>query len=76
MGSCVSSVGTTDSQRQVYFGSEGGYVSTPVIERRDLAVPRSGPLLIDEYDTTIVIPPYTRALVDGHGNLIMTLGGK
>jgi N-methylhydantoinase A len=72
----VRSVGTTGSQRQVYFGQQNGYLSTPVIERVDLDSPQPGPLLIDEFDTTIVIPPHAHAHVDAHGNLIMTLGGK
>ena len=67
----VRSVGTAGSQRSVYFGSHDGYVSTAVVERRDLDRPRQGPLLIDEFDTTIVIPPFARAQVDTRGNLTM-----
>lgn len=70
------SVSTTGSQRQVYFGQQDGYLSTPVIKRVDLDSPRRGPLLIDEFDTTIVIPPHAHAHVDGRGNLIMTLRGE
>ena len=73
----VTSLGTTGSQRPVYFGTTDGYVSTPVIERGDLDThPRSGPLLIDEFDTTIVIPPYAQAHVDARSNLIMQLGDE
>jgi N-methylhydantoinase A len=73
LSSDLGSVSTTGSQRDVYFGPENGYLSTPVITRDHLAVPRSGPLLIDEFDTTIVIPPYAVAHVDDRGNLIMQL---
>jgi len=43
--------------RQVYFGDEG-WATTPVIRRTDLAEqPHHGPLIVEEYDTTIVVPP-------------------
>ncbi len=72
----VRSVDTTGSRRQVYFGQQDGYLSTPVIERVDLDSPQRGPLLIDEFDTTIVIPPHAYSHIDDRGNLIMTLGGE
>ena len=43
-------------ERPVYFG--GGWVTTPVIRRGALTqTPRPGPLIVEEYDTTIVVPP-------------------
>ena len=56
--------------RQAYFGPEGGLVDTPVLSRGDLdAAPREGPLLIDEFDSTTVVPPGCRAWLDKHGNI-------
>ncbi len=47
--------GTT---RLADFGVEVGPLEAPVVGRAALlAEPREGPLLIDEYDTTVVVPP-------------------
>lgn len=55
---------TATSSRQAYFGTEHGYVDTPVVTREALSPdPVEGPLLIDEYDTTVVVPPRCLASV-------------
>jgi N-methylhydantoinase A len=59
--------------RPVYFGVEHGWKDTPVILRKDLATPRRGPLIIEEYDTTCVIPPLDEARLDAHGNIIIKI---
>ena len=44
--------------RPAYFGPELGSVETPVIARDELgATARPGPLLVEEYDTVVVVPP-------------------
>jgi len=46
------------SDRTVYFGTEIGHVRTPVIGRADLGEqPAAGPLVVEEYDSTVVVPP-------------------
>jgi N-methylhydantoinase A len=46
------------SDRSVYFGAAIGHVGTPVIGRADIAdKPQAGPLIIEEYDSTVVVPP-------------------
>lgn len=58
------------AERRAYFGPRHGLVATPVIGRFDLGErPRSGPLLIDEYDATTLIPPGCGARLDGLGNI-------
>lgn len=48
--------------RQVYFGPEIGWVKTPICARGDLGEAwRQGPLLVEEFDSTTVIPPGGRA---------------
>ena len=43
---------------RAYFGREHGTLATPVLARADLgARPRPGPLLVDEYDATTLVPP-------------------
>jgi N-methylhydantoinase A len=62
--------GTT---RRVYFGPHEGWLTTPVLARGDLAAPRSGPLVVEEYDATCVVPPGARAWLDAWGNIAMDL---
>ena len=63
-----------DERRDVYFGPATGRVDTPVVGRGRLgASPRSGPLIIEEYEGTCVVPPDCTARLDGHGNVIIEL---
>jgi N-methylhydantoinase A len=56
--------------RKAYFGSEYRLLETPVLARRDLAnAPARGPVLIDEYDSTTVVPPDCQAHLDSSGNI-------
>jgi N-methylhydantoinase A len=57
--------------RSAYFGS---WIETPVMRRSDLAKPRAGPLIVEEYDATCVVPPGARAELDGAGNIVIELG--
>jgi N-methylhydantoinase A len=59
--------------RRVYFGPERGWLDTPVIQRADLATPRRGPCVVEEYDATCVIPPGATGALDEHGNLMIEL---
>ena len=46
------------SDRSVYFGKAIGHVQTPVVGRADLSEkPTAGPMVIEEYDSTLVVPP-------------------
>jgi N-methylhydantoinase A len=60
--------------RQAYFGAQIGWLETPVLRRSDLSAPRSGPLIIEEYDATCVIPPGAKAERDAGGNILIELG--
>jgi len=57
--------------RLAYFGPSWGQRETRVIARGDLKGVVDGPLLIDEYDSTTVVPPGMRACCDADGNIIM-----
>jgi N-methylhydantoinase A len=49
--------GASGGERPVYFGGKG-WVTTPVIRRVDLGEdPTPGPMIVEEYDTTIIVPP-------------------
>ena len=61
--------------RRAYFGREHGTLTTPVLARADLGpLPRPGPLLIDEYDATTLVPPGATAGLDAHGNILIATG--
>jgi len=56
--------------RAAYFGPHHGWMKTPVIARRDLSGGwTQGPLLVDEHDSTTVIPPDCMARLDALGNI-------
>jgi N-methylhydantoinase A len=68
-------VATTGGWRRAYFGREHGVLATPVLARMDLgAAPRPGPLLIDEYDATTLVPPGATACLDDHGDVRIATG--
>jgi len=63
-------------ERRAFFGPAHGAITTPVITRGSLAAtPRPGPLLIDEYDATTLVPPGCDARLDAHGNIVISTGG-
>lgn len=65
---------TPGANRHVYFGPELGLVMTPVISRQELANDHiEGPLVIEEYDATVVIHPGVDATLSDHGSVILTL---
>jgi N-methylhydantoinase A len=59
--------------RQAYFGTEAGWMKTPVLHRISLQAGREGPCIIEEYDATCVIPPRARAVLDDYGNIVIDL---
>jgi N-methylhydantoinase A len=64
----------TTPWRKAYFSREDGPIDTPVIERNDLGPkPRSGPLIIEEYEGTTIVPPDASAVRDGFDNIVITL---
>jgi N-methylhydantoinase A len=61
--------------RPVYFDEAKGYVETPIYNRAHLApgVLLDGPAIIEETDTTIVVPPRAKVRIDAYRNVIATL---
>lgn len=59
-------------QRMVSFDSKMGRVRTDVIDRARLpASPKAGPLIIEEYDATTVVPPGCFARLDEWDNIVI-----
>jgi N-methylhydantoinase A len=66
--------GARIGERDAYFESLGGYVSTPVFDR-GLLLPGAeveGPAIVEQLDTTTVVGPGWLGHVDGYGNLVLT----
>ncbi len=61
--------GERETSRETYF--EGARKVASVVRCSEIDGFVEGPLLIDEYDSTIVVPPDVRAHVDEHNNLVM-----
>jgi N-methylhydantoinase A len=59
--------------RRAYFGPPIGWLETSVFERGDLATPRDGPCIVEEYDATCVVPPKAKATLDAYGNIVIDL---
>jgi N-methylhydantoinase A len=62
--------------RQAYFGAETGWLETPILRRSDLSAARAGPLIVEEYDATCVVPPGANAELDAGGNILIALGSE
>jgi N-methylhydantoinase A len=57
--------------RHAYFGPALGWCDTVIINRSDLQEPRAGPCIIEEYDSTCVVPPGSTANLDPFGNIVI-----
>ncbi|MBV9659938.1 MAG: hydantoinase/oxoprolinase family protein [Acidimicrobiales bacterium] len=60
--------------RQAFFRELGVQPDIPVYERTSLGVGwrHMGPVLVEEVESTTVVPPGWEASIDDHGNLVMT----
>ncbi len=63
----------SDRSRQAFFGPTFGWHPVPVLARGDLAERRRGPLIVEEYDATCVVPPDAEAWLDEASNIVMAL---
>ena len=61
--------------RPAYFPDRGGFVQTPVVDRARLRPGDriEGPALVEERESTLVLPPGTMAVCDAALNLVVTL---
>ena len=60
----------TESSRQAYFGPAHGLCEAAVIERAHLnQTARPGPFIVEEFDTTVIVPPDWEATLDRYGNI-------
>jgi N-methylhydantoinase A len=58
------------ANRKAFYGEEHGWLITPVVCRADIGRDaRPGPLIVEEYDTTVVVRPGWTARTDSWNNL-------
>lgn len=57
-------------ERDIYFGEHFGTRRTPIVARNYLrGIVRNGPFVIEDYDSTCVVPPDCDATLDDMGNI-------
>ena len=60
-------------ERKAYFGPDRGWLPTRLLERDSFSEsPETGPIILEEFDATILIPPDFQASQDKWNNIIMT----
>jgi N-methylhydantoinase A len=73
----VARATVSETSRPAYFGAGHGLLETPVISRESLTdLPRPGPLVIEEYEGTTVVPPEATAARDRFGNIVLRLSSE
>jgi N-methylhydantoinase A len=61
--------------RRISFARGAGGIETEVVARSAVShIPRRGPLVIEEFDATIVVPPGATVARDAIGNIVLDLG--
>lgn len=67
---------TPTGRRQVFFLDSDGFVDCPLYARGELGAGASltGPAVVEQYDSTLIVSPRWRAEVDSFGNLILERG--
>ncbi len=62
--------------RPVLWTDQAGFTETPVFARSQLPVghPLPGPAILEQFDTTVVLPPGASATPDRFGNLVIEAG--
>jgi N-methylhydantoinase A len=67
--------GVVKGRRRAYFPEAGGWIDCPVYDRYQLAAAMqiAGPAIVEERESTSVLPPGAVAGVDEYGSLITTV---
>ncbi len=65
----------TTEFRSVWFDEAGGFVETPIHQRTAFRAGQAfqGPAIVEQLDSTVVIPPATRVRVEPNGSLVLEL---
>jgi N-methylhydantoinase A len=67
--------GARKGTRPAYFDDPARVLETPVFDRYQLGsgAVLSGPAIVEEQESTAVVPPRAQASIDGHHNLVIEL---
>ena len=72
-GQGASTLPKADKTRSLHLGKQHGFVETPVL-RRDALEPGmviEGPMVVEQLDSTVVLPPGTRSEVTADRHIVM-----
>lgn len=70
----ASALAGLSGTRKVSFDPDSPPRDTPIIPRSAMnATPRTGPVIIESYDTTIIVPPDAAAWADSVGNIVIDI---
>lgn len=73
----TSALSGQSGRRNASFGPDSPMLDTTLVPRSDMTEERRhGPLIIESYDTTIVIPPGADARADAVGNIIIEINSE
>jgi N-methylhydantoinase A/oxoprolinase/acetone carboxylase beta subunit len=66
------------SLRPIYWGEQHGFVHTPVFDRYSLqtGIHIDGPAVVEERESTVLVPPASVGAIDRYRNLIITRPGR
>ncbi|MBI3798580.1 MAG: hydantoinase/oxoprolinase family protein [Deltaproteobacteria bacterium] len=62
---------TKSEPREAFFGPQHGLLPTSVFRRSDIVGVQDGPLIVEEPDTTVVVPPGWSISRDEYGSLVL-----
>ncbi len=70
----VETRSASGNTRRAYFGPKIGWMDVPVLQRSALGEQwLEGPAIVEQYDSTFILPPKSRARLDVHGNIVVEL---
>jgi len=67
-----ASVATRGEPREAYFAPKYGALKVTIFSREDITEKKAGPLIIEEPDTTVVVPPQWSVERDRYGSLVLS----
>jgi N-methylhydantoinase A len=70
----ASRAAAPSTAREAFFGPALGMMAAPLRDRFDITGPERGPIIVEEPDTTIVVPPGWTVQRDAFANLVLTKG--